>query len=487
MMLLAVTGVGVALVWLGMWAVPALRWPRELVLPRGDDARCARCAQSPPGGSARSGGRRGAAGRVVALVPARDEAAMLPLTLPALLAQSGLDAVVLVDDGSRDGTAEVARRIAAEKAPSATRASLEVLRLGEVESDAPADGRPEGWSGKVWAQARGLARARELWGDVEGSAAVEVAVEVAVEAVDAAVDAALDGAVDRVDPAEETIAESNPPAIEWLLLVDADIRLRPGALRDLLAVAAVEDRDLVSVMARLRTRSPWERLLVPPFVYFFQLLYPFRRVRDDRSRVAAAAGGCVLVRRAALERAGGFEAIRDRLIDDVALGQGVKRTGGRLWLGFDQGIESVRPYDTLAELWRMIARNAFVQLGFRWSLLLGTLLGLGVVFVLPPFGLAAALWRGWAGGGAATTDAAVELQATVAAAGFAVAWLLQVTALWPSVRHHRAGWLFAWTLPLAAVLYGAMTFSSAWAHLRGRTSRWRGRVYRRTGEATSDD
>jgi len=405
---ISVVAVTVAGIWMGLWAAPPLRWPRELFL-------------SEPVGGAGSRGARG----VVALVPARDEASLLPLTLPPLLAQRGLGLVVLVDDASSDGTARVARDLAtaaaaARRGPQGAR--LEVVRI---------DGHAEGWSGKVAAQARGLARARELRGDTE-----------------------------------------------WLLLVDADIRLREGALPALLEVAETDGRDLVSVMARLRAVSFWERLLVPPFVYFFHLLYPFRLVRRDGSKIAAAAGGCVLVRVAALERAGGLEAIRDRLIDDVALARAVKRSGGRVWLGFDPGVESVRAYETLAEVWRMIARNAFVQLGFRWTLLALTLVGLGLVFVSPPFGLAAAIVAGWAGGGA--DDGGAVSSAAVAAAGFAVAWLLQVAALWPSVRHHRAGFAFAWTLPLAAALYGAMTVSSAWSHLRGRTSRWRGREYRRS-------
>ena len=445
---ISVVAVTVAGIWMGLWAAPPLRWPRELFL-------------SEPVGGAGSRGARG----VVALVPARDEASLLPLTLPPLLAQRGLGLVVLVDDASSDGTARVARDLAtaaaaARRGPQGAR--LEVVRI---------DGHAEGWSGKVAAQARGLARARELRGDTE-----------------------------------------------WLLLVDADIRLREGALPALLEVAETDGRDLVSVMARLRAVSFWERLLVPPFVYFFHLLYPFRLVRRDDSRVAAAAGGCVLVRVDALERAGGFATIRDRLIDDVALASAVKRSGGRLWLGFDDGVESVRAYRSLREMWRMISRNAFVQLGFRWSLLAATLAGLAVVFVSPPLGLALSLALSIGAGGAigggsggpagaasvagtmdagspaagttaagttATGITATGITATgiaaiaLAAIGFAVAWLLQAVVLWPSVRHHRAGFVFAWTLPFAAALYATMTASSAWSYLRGSTSRWRGREYRR--------
>jgi hopene-associated glycosyltransferase HpnB len=459
MSLLAAAGLLLGAVWIVLAAAPPLRWPRELVLPGGNGKSCA--------GAAR--------GAIIALVPARDEAAMLPLTLPALLGQEGLEAVVLVDDASSDDTGALARELAAAVAGEPAR--LEVLRLDEDPDRHPEDsnarslGRPSGWNGKVAAQARGFERARERFGD-----------------------------------------------FEWLLLVDADVRLRPGTLPALLEVARSQQRDLVSVMARLRAVSFWERLLVPPFVYFFQLLYPFRLVRRDDSRVAAAAGGCVLVRVDALERAGGFATIRDRLIDDVALASAVKRSGGRLWLGFDDGVESVRAYRSLREMWRMISRNAFVQLGFRWSLLAATLAGLAVVFVSPPLGLALSLALSIGAGGAigggsggpagaasvagtmdagspaagttaagttATGITATGITATgitaiaLAAIGFAVAWLLQAVVLWPSVRHHRAGFVFAWTLPFAAALYAAMTASSAWSYLRGSTSRWRGREYRR--------
>ncbi len=197
-------------------------------------------------------------------------------------------------------------------------------------------------------------------------------------------------------------------------------------------------------------------------MFFFQLLYPFRQVRDPGSRVAAAAGGCVLVKRGVLETAGGVGAIRGAVIDDVALGQAVKRAGGRLWLGFDPEIVSVRPYRSLGDLWSMVRRSAFVQLGYRWSLLVLVLVGLVLLIVSPPFVLVAALaagfspWAAWAAG---------------------LAWGLQAALLWPYVRHHRVPRVFAFTLPFASLLYGLMTWTSALDHFRGRGSRWKGRSY----------
>jgi hopene-associated glycosyltransferase HpnB len=347
---------------------------------------------------------------VTAVVPARDEAAVLPETLPALLTQRGVSlSVVLVDDGSTDGTAQVARGVAAGTGGGAP---LEVV---------PAPPAPPGWTGKVHALARGVEAAGE-----------------------------------------------KP---EWLVLTDADIRHRPGSLAALLAVAAEGPYDQVSVMARLHAATFWERLLIPPFVLFFQLLYPFRRVRSPRSRVAAAAGGCVLVRRAVLEAAGGVESIRGAVIDDVSLARQVQAAGGRLWLGFDPGIVSVRPYRGLGELWRMVARSAFVQLRHSWGLLALTLLGLAVFIAAPPFVAGAA--------GLAMLTAGPEpslLRALAAALG---AWGLSAWALAPYVRHHRVPRVYAFGLPFAGILYALMTATSAWDHLRGRGSRWKGRAYPR--------
>ncbi len=354
---------------------------------------------------------RGAEGRaldgVVAVVPARNEAQALRRSLPSLLAQEELAGIVLVDDASDDGTAEVARELVAASGRD------DSFRL------VPARPAPTGWAGKVWALSEGI------------------------------------GALDD-DPRLD--------ACPWLLLSDADIEHRPDSVRSLLEQAA--DRfDLVSVMARLRTRSFWERLLIPTFVYFFQLLYPFRKVVRTDSEVAAAAGGCVLVRRESLAAAGGYAEIAGAVIDDVALARRIAAAGGRLWLGFDRGIRSLRPYPRLADLWRMVSRSAYDQLSYRLDLLFVVVVGVGVFFVAPAILLAAggvALAHGQPGSGWTTLWASITL-------------LLQALALRPAVRHHGLGWPWSGVLPVSSLLFGAMTVSSAWAHHSGRGVLWRGR------------
>jgi hopene-associated glycosyltransferase HpnB len=362
-------------------------WPRECHL-----------ADAPPRDPSRP------APAVVAVIAARDEAEALPLALPSMLGQDYPDLrVVLVDDHSTDGTAEVARRLARE--------ARREDRLGVI----PAAERPPGWSGKVHAMASGVA-------------------------------------------AIATAGEKPP----WLLFTDADIRHRQGSIRSLVAHAEHQGFDMVSVMVRLRTEGFWERLLIPPFVYFFQLLYPFRRIRDPRSRVYGAAGGCVLVARALLERAGGLERIRGALIDDVNLGRILKQAGGRTWLGFDPGIESIRSYPALADVWRMVARSAFDQLGYSYALTALVVIAILLVLVSPPLVLVAALAAG----------------APAAASAAAGAWLLSSLAILPAVRHQRVPAAYAATLPLASFLYALMTAGSAWNHFVGRGGRWKGRVHR---------
>ena len=360
---------------------------------------------------------------VVALVPARNEAATLLETLPALLAQDvERFRVVVVDDGSEDGTSDVARRIGKE-VPSGHR--IQVVEAGP---------RRSGWSGKVHALQCGY------------------------------------------DAVVSLAEESNTELPEWLLLTDADIRHRPGTVASLLLqsvqVSEGPPYDLISVMARLRADSLWERLVIPAFVFFFQLLYPFRRVADRDSKVAAAAGGCVLVRRQTLEDAGGLAAIRGEIIDDVALGRAVKSRGGRIWLGLDPGIESVRGYSGLGGLWQMVSRTAFTQLGHRWGLLLLTLIALAVLLGSPPVILALGLMA------STTIDPLAATSAWIRAGIWAgLAWFLMTAAYLPVVRYQRAPSVFSLTLPAAGILFGLMTAGSALEHLRGRGPTWRGRRY----------
>jgi len=337
------------------------------------------------------------------VVPARDEAAVLPASLPSLLAQEypGRAEIFLVDDGSSDGTGELARRLADTHGGL----PLTVGSPGEP---------PAGWTGKLWAVRHGigLARAREP---------------------------------------------------EYLLLTDADIAHAPDSLRELVAAGRSGDFDVVSQMARLRVESLWERLVVPAFVYFFAQLYPFRRISGKGTRTAAAAGGCVLLRAEAAERARIPDAIRHAVIDDVALARAVKSSGGRVWLGLAERVDSVRPYPQLHDLWRMVSRSAYAQLRHNPLLLLGTVVGLALVYLVPPAALVVGL---------ATGD-------TAAGVAGGLAWLVMTGTYVPMLRYYRLPPWAAPLLPFTALLYLLMTVDSAVQHYRGRGAAWKGRTYAR--------
>jgi hopene-associated glycosyltransferase HpnB len=345
---------------------------------------------------------------VAAVVPARDEAAILPETLPALLAQDypGEFSVVLVDDSSSDGTGAAAVALAGQ-APGRT--ALRVVAGRPL---------PPGWAGKVWAMAQGVAAA----GDCDD-----------------------------------------------LLFTDADIAFEPGTVAALVRSARADDRDLVSQMALLRAETGWERWIVPAFVYFFAQLYPFRRVGRPGSATAAAAGGCMLVRREALAVAGGLACMAGARIDDVTLARLLKRGPGRArcWLGFTTAVHSRRPYSGLAELWQMIARSAYTQLRYSPALLAGTVAGLCWLYLLPPAAAIGGLAAGLAGGGAAAW--------WCAAAGLA-GWVLMTASFVPVLRLYRLSPLRAPGLPVIALLYTAMTVDSARRHHAGRGGEWKGRA-----------
>jgi hopene-associated glycosyltransferase HpnB len=220
-------------------------------------------------------------------------------------------------------------------------------------------------------------------------------------------------------------------------------------------------------MALLRTAAGWERVVVPAFVYFFAQLYPFRRVNVPGARTAAAAGGCMLIRRAVLDKAGGVAAIRGALIDDVAMGRLIKGQRGRTWLGVTRQVVSVRPYPGLASLWQMVARSAYTQLRYSAALLAGTLLGLLFLYALPPAGTIAGLVALGAGGGSPA--------AFTAGAGLA-GWALMSLSFLPVLRLYRLSPLRAPGLPLIALLYAAMTADSARRHYVGLGAQWRGRT-----------
>jgi len=245
----------------------------------------------------------------------------------------------------------------------------------------------------------------------------------------------------------------------WTLLMDADVVLAPGALAALRARLHREGARLGSLMVELAMVGFWERLLLPPFVYFFRLLYPFHLANTPASRVAAAAGGCILVETRVLEEIGGFHALRDALIDDCTLARRVKSRGHRTWIGLTRSARSLRRYPDLGSIWGMVARTAYTQLRYSPVLLVVCTVALAAAFWLPVLGLFAPL-----------------LLARWLAAAALVA---MVVSYLPTLRYYGLPGLWALTLPVAGTLFLAMTWTSAVRYWRGTRSRWKGRTYAR--------
>jgi hopene-associated glycosyltransferase HpnB len=340
---------------------------------------------------------RRASARIVAVVPARNEAEGIARAVSSLLAQTVSPPlhVVVVDDGSTDGTADEAKR-AAEAAGARE-------RLTVLSGTPPA----AGWTGKLWAMSQGVAAA----------------------------------------------ATRDP---DFLLLTDADIEYVPDEVAGLATKAEAEHLDLVSLMVRLSTATFAERCLIPAFVFFFLKLYPPAWIASSRSSVAGAAGGCMLLRPAALARAGGLAVIRGCIIDDCALARAVKSTGGRVWLGLARQTRSLRVYGSFAEIGAMISRTAFNQLRHSYLTLAATLCGLFVTYLAPPLLL-------------------LTGQAIPMALG-AAAWLLMSVCYLPMVRFYRVSAAYTLTLPLVALFYAAATVHSAIQYAAGTGGRWKGRI-----------
>ncbi|MBI0298854.1 glycosyltransferase [Streptomyces sp. PRKS01-29] len=381
---------------------------------------------------------------VAVVVPARDESAVLPASLPSLLAQDypGPAEIFLIDDGSSDGTGKLARELADEYGGL------------PLTVDSPGDPGP-GWTGKLWAVRHGMALATtRLAADRANTDGANA-------------DRANTDDANRKDADGGHLDRKDDGGVDYLLLTDADIAHEPDSLRELVRAAEANGLDLVSQMARLRVVTYWERLIVPAFVYFFAQLYPFRWVNRARGRTAAAAGGCVLLRREAAERAGVPEAIRRSVIDDVALARTVKRSGGRIWLGLADRVDSVRPYPRLGELWRMVSRSAYTQLRHNPLLLLVTVAGLAVVYLVPPAAVVAGVLTG--------RPAPLALGAA--------AWALMAGTYIPMLRYYRQTLWLAPLLPLTALLYLLMTVDSAVRHHLGQGAAWKGRTYARPSAA----
>jgi hopene-associated glycosyltransferase HpnB len=332
---------------------------------------------------------------VVAVVPARDEADVIARSLGSLIGQNygGDFAIILVDDQSDDGTAIAARALGS---PRVT-----------VLAGAP---RPPGWTGKLWAMHQGVEAAQKLNG------------------------------------------ARNP---DYVWFTDADIAHAPDNLARLVARAEEGGLVLTSQMAKLSARTVVEHFLIPAFVFFFAMLYPFGAVNDPRRKVAAAAGGCMLAKASALQAVGGIAAIRRNIIDDVSLGRLMKGQGP-VWLGLSNRAVSLRPYESLAEIRRMVARSAYAELDYSVLKLAGTLVGLVLVYLAPPatalFAWGPSQMAGW------------------------LACLAMVIAMQPILRYYRLSPLWSFALPIIAAFYALFTLDSAWAYWRGRGGMWKGRA-----------
>jgi len=340
--------------------------------------------------------------RIAVIIPARNEADVVGPVVRSLLRQSGQNAIhiFLVDDGSTDSSAQVARAAA--------------MAAGQPEDLTVVTGTPlpSGWSGKLWALEQGVELARQ----------------------------------------------TNP---DFFLFTDADIERAPDSLSSLIAIARSGSYDMASFMVKLHCQSLSEKLLIPAFVYFFFKLYPPDWIVNPRRATAGAAGGCILVRPAALERAGGIAAIRQEVIDDCALAARVKHAGGRLWLGPSVTTRSIRPYGSFSEIGRMISRSAFSQLRHSTLLLLLSILGMAATYLMPP-----ALVLGGILGGHRAASAAVGM----------AAWLLMIVSYIPVLRLYRLSPLWALTLPLAAAFYVGATLHSAMQYWSGHGGQWKGRI-----------
>lgn len=341
---------------------------------------------------------------VYAVVPARNEAEVVAAAIASLVGQdyAGTLHVLLVDDHSQDGTAHVARAAVAGHEHAQR---LTVVAATPLEA---------GWTGKL-------------------------------NAMHSGVRAAL----------------AHLPAPDYWLFTDADIRHDPLNVRSLVAKAQHGDLALVSLMVRLRCTSAWERLLIPAFVFFFQKLYPFAWVNDRARATAAAAGGCMLLANETLTGIGGLGAIRGRLIDDCALGAAVKATGASIWLGLTDKTTSLRRYETLHEVWSMVKRTAYTQLGHSPFRLLLTVAGMLLLYVVPVMGLVAGI----------AMHERVLVAVSLATLG------LIAMAYTGTVRAYRLPTRWTLTLPLAAAMYTAMTLDSALAHAQSRGGGWKGRTY----------
>ena len=346
---------------------------------------------------------------ICAIIPARNEADVLSISLKSLLNQeySGEFSIILIDDQSTDKTGEVAQEIAN---------NLNQSDRLKVISGKPL---PVGWSGKLWAMEQGI----------------------------------------------QTV-KNQGLSPDYFLFTDADIEHHSTNLKELVTKAEKENLALTSLMVLLRCDSFWEKFLIPAFVFFFQKLYPFPWVNNPQNKMAAAAGGCILIRRDRLEEIGSIPSLREALIDDCTLAQKIKGLSSpdnptTIWLGLTEKTKSLRPYDSLDTIWTMIARTAYTQLNYSPFLLLGTVLGMSLVYLAAPVILLLGLY----------------LESCNLIIISSLTWFLMAIAYLPTLRLYKLSPLWSLSLPLIALFYNLMTLDSALRHWRGQGGGWKGRVY----------
>jgi len=346
---------------------------------------------------------------VCAIIPARNEADVLPVSLKSLLNQdySGQFSIILIDDQSTDKTREVAQNIANH---------LNQSDCLNIISGKPL---PIGWSGKLWAMEQGIQSVKN---------------------------------------------QGFSP--DYFLFTDADIEHHSTNLKELVNKAEKENLALTSLMVLLRCDSFWEKFLIPAFVFFFQKLYPFPWVNNPQNKMAAAAGGCILIRRDRLEEIGSIPSLREALIDDCTLAQKIKglstpNNPTAIWLGLTEKTKSLRPYDSLDTIWNMIARTAYTQLNYSPLLLLGTVLGMSLVYLVAPVILLIGFY--------------LESEKLIIVSS--LTWVLMAIAYLPTLRLYKLSPLWSLSLPLISLFYNLMTIDSALRYWRGQGGGWKGRVY----------
>ena len=371
--------------WLiAMLAVPALSWVGFALLPWGP-WHIREVLEAAPAGPNES------LVQITAVIPARNEAEVIQQTLRSVAAQGTDLKIILVDDGSDDCTAAVARQLALS--------SLQIIQSAPL---------PEGWSGKLWAVEQG-------WRQVK---------------------------------------------TPYTLFLDADIKLAPGSIRALKDRMQQQSAAFVSLTAAPSMASAWEKLLMPAFVYFFKALYPFDRVNSPDSKIAAAAGGCILVETRVLQKVGGFESLKSAVIDDCAFARRVKSHGFKIWLGLTNAAQSIRGYEKLADIGNMVARSAFAQLRYSPALLLVCTLVLLLLYIAPVVMVAS------------SSNAVIRCLSLISLAIMILTYL-------PTLRFYHRSWAWALCLPPIAGFFIVMTWISAIRYWRGERTRWKGRVYKR--------